>query len=381
MDTYRIGTHDVLIISIWDHWEQSLQPTHPFHAASWIDILFNSKNLHLVLDGSSEWEGQIHPPIDEDPNIVKEILSKLKNYNAKNNNIVSVITGRSSYKKQDREERANDYWLDTIDSVIDFYYTWPTFFLVWNGQSISFMRDNELPFRSTLNKLFCCKINHAWKYRCKLIDEFSRCHLLTNNLVSFIDPNNYRGRYNFKYFDGNSILLSHNGLNESEYVGSKQPNGYENCFIDVVAESNIVDFYTEKTVQPIIFEKPFVIYGPRYASTNLQKFGFVLYDELFDYTFDTLPTYNERAEALANELSRIQNLNLDYNEMKKTLEPKLKHNLRRLKSLIFFDEYMPNIVKQLSACLPNDHSWNRFKTGSNIDYINFIENHEYFKYI
>jgi len=377
MDTYRIGSHDVLIIGIWD---QSSQPINSFHAAHWIDILFKSKNLHLVLDGSPEWEGHAHPPLDEDPNRVTEILSKLKNHNAKNNNIVSVITGRSSDKKQNREINSSDYWLDTFGSVIDFYYTWPTFFLVWDRQSMSFMRDNKLPFRSTLNKLFCCKINHAWEHRCKLIDEFSRCCLLTNNLVSFIDPNNHRSAYNFKYFDGNSILLRRWFL-WNEHVGSKQPNGYENCFIDVVAESNIVDFYTEKTVQPIIFEKPFVIYGPRYASTNLQKFGFVLYDELFDYTFDTLPTYNERAEALANELTRIQNLNLDYNEIKKILEPKLKHNLRRLKSLIYFDEYMPSIVKQLSAYLPDDHRWNQFKTGSNIGYKNFIENHKYFKHI
>jgi len=100
MDTYRIGSHDVLIIGIWD---QSSQPINSFHAAHWIDILFKSKNLHLVLDGSPEWEGHAHPPLDEDPNRVTEILSKLKNHNAKNNNIVSVITGRSSDKKQNRE--------------------------------------------------------------------------------------------------------------------------------------------------------------------------------------------------------------------------------------------------------------------------------------
>ena len=58
-----------------------------------------------------------------------------------------------------------------------------------------------------------------------------------------------------------------------------------NC--DLVLESTIESlFITEKTWKPIVFQKPFLVWGGQGIHAKLKDLGFELYDELFDYSFD-----------------------------------------------------------------------------------------------
>ena len=57
--------------------------------------------------------------------------------------------------------------------------------------------------------------------------------------------------------------------------------------IDLVLEADIDTlFITEKTWKPIVFKKPFIIYGGKGIHSKLEELGFKLHIELFDYSFD-----------------------------------------------------------------------------------------------
>ena len=89
------------------------------------------------------------------------------------------------------------------------------------------------------------------------------------------------------------------------------PKEYFYSLIDVVAES-YVDFsshFSEKSYKPLFYKKPFItIAGPYYYAT-LKDYGFKLYDELFDYSFDTSEDAEER---ILNILTQLMDLNNKY---------------------------------------------------------------------
>ena len=135
-----------------------------------------------------------------------------------------------------------------------------------------------------------------------------------------------------------------------EELYEKNPPAYKNTLIDVISETSMVStFRTEKCVWPIVYMKPFMIMGARHINYNLQKFGFELYDELIDYSFDTLESPRDRIIAIADELQRLSNLKLDLDEQYQILKPKLERNLKNYLELCFKDPYIPSVIKEMGA--------------------------------
>jgi len=76
---------------------------------------------------------------------------------------------------------------------------------------------------------------------------------------------------------------------ESDHRGFQEliPLEYYQTNCDLVLEATIDTlFITEKTWKPIVFKKPFLVYGGKGIHTKLKELGFELYEELFDYSFD-----------------------------------------------------------------------------------------------
>ena len=100
----------------------------------------------------------------------------------------------------------------------------------------------------------------------------------------------------------NSKLIEYKGANgfnnhhyrtlteiETDHRGYQElvPMEYLQSNIDLVLEADIDTlFITEKTWKPIVFKKPFIIYGGKGIHSKLEELGFKLHIELFDYSFD-----------------------------------------------------------------------------------------------
>jgi hypothetical protein len=63
--------------------------------------------------------------------------------------------------------------------------------------------------------------------------------------------------------------------------------------------------YTEKTWKPLLMGKVFFILGSHEYYKNLRDMGFELYDEIFDYSFDSIVDLNERLDMFHKTLEKV----------------------------------------------------------------------------
>lgn len=99
-----------------------------------------------------------------------------------------------------------------------------------------------------------------------------------NPPISSIDNTNVKDYYKEPEVSSaacNSSLLSYYHLFNIELICETYT--YGNTF-----------FPTEKTVRPIIGNKPFLIYGPKNYLANMQKMGFKTFSEFWDESYDVL---------------------------------------------------------------------------------------------
>jgi len=64
-------------------------------------------------------------------------------------------------------------------------------------------------------------------------------------------------------------------------------------------------FWSEKTFRSIYHMQPFLIWGQQGANKKLQEYGYKLYDEIFDYSFDDEPDDYKRWSLLFEQVQRL----------------------------------------------------------------------------
>lgn len=83
------------------------------------------------------------------------------------------------------------------------------------------------------------------------------------------------------------------------------PIEYVSSFAQLVTESDEYLFcMSEKTVMPLFFNKPFLVAGCKHFHAKLKDMGFLLYDELFDYSFDAVDDIKQRYEMIAKNFAK-----------------------------------------------------------------------------
>ena len=115
-------------------------------------------------------------------------------------------------------------------------------------------------------------------------------------------------------------------------------NDYHNFFptlewmqshVELIHETYCVNsgIFSEKTAKAIGNFKPFIVIGCQDWYKYFTSFGFVLYDELFDYSFDSIPSFKDRWERIMTQCEKI--LNMSHDELisiTEKMKPKLIHN-------------------------------------------------------
>jgi hypothetical protein len=245
-------------------------------------------------------------------------------------------------------------------NFFDNVYHWPTYFLVWNGTKVAhpaLLNLKRFPDAPSINNLFIVKNRVAKTHRVLLLNELAKRELLKydshHKNFTMLDPHEEIEHILYNVADEPDQYYKHGATfpdHLPEELYEKNPPTYKNTLIDVISETSMVStFRTEKCVWPIVYMKPFMIMGARHINYNLQKFGFELYDELIDYSFDTIESPRDRIIAIADELQRLSNLKLDLDEQYQILKPKLERNLKNYLELCFKDPYIPSVIKEMGA--------------------------------
>ena len=113
---------------------------------------------------------------------------------------------------------------------------------------------------------------------------------------------------------------------------------------DPVREMKDIKFITEKTWKPYLFGKiGFQFNYPEYYS-DLKTFGFELYDEIFNYSFDKIEDNEIRFEEYCKELKRISEIPIkDLTSQILTIEEKILNNRNHIWNYKF---PMPTVLKE-----------------------------------
>jgi hypothetical protein len=213
--------------------------------------------------------------------------------------------------------------------------------------------ENFIIPKIPLDKLYTSLNNHAHNHRCYMIDKLSEYNLLKNGHVSW-SATQYNKSYSrkftnhqFKFFNNKTLVLD-------DWQGKfdRLPNQYFQSLFILVNETtpDILDI-SEKTWTAIYMERPFIVCGAKNVHRVLKDYGIQMYDELFDYSFDSLDNVNDRIDHIVNQ---IKNIKIDnYNEYYNTLLPKIKHNKKQMLKLIKECELPKNFFEYYNQAFKN----------------------------
>ena len=184
----------------------------------------------------------------------------------------------------------NDYIMNEKDSFFLLYNrnstkTFRVQVMLWllktgliNDTKFSLLiKENDIDLNLLISKKQ--ELKDLWKYYSKFID-------LPHTSLDWDYPN-----------DVNESLLS-------------KPNYFKTNF-SIVLESSFNSEslnLTEKSFKPFANCHPFLIIGDVFVNTQLKNYGFTLYNDLIDYSFDKISNNEERLNQALIELKRIHAL-------------------------------------------------------------------------
>jgi len=157
-------------------------------------------------------------------------------------------------------------------------------------------------------------------------------------------------RYDFQFWKEEIIKKENNQINSNNSEYLKLFNDYnshynleffnDDALVHLVGETfNHINFITEKTYKPILINKIFLCLGTVKCNNNLKNYGFELFEEIFDYSFDFEKDLGKRVVGILNNFEKIKEKN--YNEIYKIVESKITHNKKRFFDILYKDEYIP----------------------------------------
>lgn len=114
-------------------------------------------------------------------------------------------------------------------------------------------------------------------------------------------------------------------------------NLIKDSYVNLVSESDLGDktigfFITEKTIKPFIYSQiPLILAKPGMVA-HLKKYGFDMFDDIIDNSYDSIIDLDGRIEMIYNELLKLKSINLS--EWFKDNDNRFKYNYNLYKNIV-----------------------------------------------
>jgi hypothetical protein len=120
-------------------------------------------------------------------------------------------------------------------------------------------------------------------------------------------------------------------------------------YFSIVSETSVDKnhaFITEKTVKPIIYFHPFIIWGNPFSLKFLKEMGFQTFPEFFDESYDEVEDEDVRLSLIVDNVQRLCSKELDeIHDMYQSVKPKLWYNYNLLNQLYYDDKFINEFLK------------------------------------
>jgi len=267
----------------------------------------------LILQHQPEGFVIISPSEADIKTLYGECIELLKDYCTNNNKKIYVFCScwPADYEKVDYVE----------------FYSFPlynrTHYLGNCGQFRESFEENDHHLKSIAwigNKspqlLYTCYNNRPSYYRSHTVDQLAKHDLLNKGMVTYrqMTMNDSDHTWDLQYVQKGTLLEDpcekNFALNSTaEFSPNNIPASYNTGLIDIVTESRIGknEYYlSEKTNKPLLTHKPFlVVSSPGYHKWLQDERGIEPYDEIFDYTFDSIEDDYLRIEGIIDNIKRL----------------------------------------------------------------------------
>lgn len=200
---------------------------------------------------------------------------------------------------------------------------------------------DKVPLTHPRDKHFLCLNRNSGRlHRPKLILNLMQHNLFNKGLVSLFkshafdnfceEPENIeyklqiQEKYPFiiDYEDADAVAGMHNYFTKTDM--------WNRAYFSIVNETGVSKgsiFITEKTIRPMIYFHPFIVYGNPNTLKELRNMGFETFPEFFDESYDTIEDENERLSAIIANVERVCFLSLEeLHALYHSVHHKLVHN-------------------------------------------------------
>jgi len=240
------------------------------------------------------------------------------------------------------------------------YYFWLAFNQLYlNYDAVAnYVKDYDnnqfkYPF-ITLNRV-------SWPHRCEMIDLVYKNNLFDRNCIGWHEPKPIMP-YRFRYWTPKKLSLDDNFYAHQDAV-YRLPKVYFECFAQLISESTEKAlFLTEKTALALFLKKPFLVATAPGYHKFLTELGFKLYDEIFDYSFDSMQVRLTRYNTMLQNFVKLDKLHIsELSYLHKSIADKLEFNRKRAieiarNLLLFTPTLNQTIIFQKADGVKIDHN-------------------------
>lgn len=205
------------------------------------------------------------------------------------------------------------------------------------------IRDPNTGLDSSIEHLYLMIVNQPKPWRCLAIDLLSKHNLIEHGAIAWRDVMRHldetrtdivsestsTGSYEWKYWTPKKMSLAPNDkFDHSIPDWWILPAHYSHAFMQIVPEcSDNVFLISEKTAVPLLFNKLFLVVGPKNYHANVKDMGFKLYDELFDYSFDGEDDSELRYEGLIQNVNKYRDKSTqELEQLIQSVSDKIRYN-------------------------------------------------------
>lgn len=300
------------------------------------------------------------------------LLNEVDEHLEKHNQTITYVTGRSALPRVPfKEAKKNMDFVYNMQLMKNIKVVLSPLYLFTDGLFRYIYSEFTSYKHENITKAFVSMNSKPHYHRCVLMDQLAKHNLVDTNVVTwlFTDP-----EFVWNYWEQRRISKENFKMYNSEYapllpdcyvdfdpivISRTLPLDYFNTLLQVVPETNAdCLFYTEKTALPLLLKKPFVIYGVSGINKHLTKYGFELYDEIIDYSFDSITDLYTRSNLLALQLAELNDRPEDFQQLFDSVQEKCEHNFNVLRDIVTTNRYIPDIVTtyygdHLNSILPS----------------------------
>ena len=118
--------------------------------------------------------------------------------------------------------------------------------------------------------------------------------------------------------------------NQAETIGWEHGlNSYFQFVTETTPDTSRFPFITEKSLKPFAMMQPFIQFGPKDNVKNLKNYGYDIFEEWIDHSYDDEEDDIKRLRLVLKEFDRLQAIpNTRWAEMLKEMTPSLLHNFQ-----------------------------------------------------